>query len=130
METEPLPRESKITEIRPHAAPTLKKRLNKIPKNKQRLIVVATIIAIVGIGRFAYTFFTTESTDDSFVSAHVHAIGSRVIGTVEKVVVEENQVVKKCDVLVKIDKRDFITAVKIGEAEFIKAKKDVKLWGG
>src|SRR5882762_2665688 len=106
METESEPRvaRSQNTEIRSQPTPAqsppptklnLRARIKKIPKRKLRIAIVASLIVIAAIGRFAYQFFTTESTDDSFVSAHVHAIGSRVIGTVEKVIVDENQTVKK-----------------------------------
>ena len=60
--------------------------------------------------------FTTESTDDAFVTAHVHYIGSRVNGTVSEVLVDDNQSVKKGDVLVRLDPKDFNVALKIAEA--------------
>jgi multidrug resistance efflux pump len=39
--------------------------------------------------------FTTEETDDAFVTTRVHAVGARVGGNVVEVLVQENQPVKR-----------------------------------
>jgi membrane fusion protein (multidrug efflux system) len=88
------------------------------------------LVLIALLGRFVYVFLTTESTDDSYVSAHVHAVSSRVVGVVSEVLVEEHATVKKGDVLVKIDPRDFEVELKIAKANFARAGKDVQRWAG
>jgi membrane fusion protein (multidrug efflux system) len=47
-----------------------------------------------------------ESTDDAQVDAHLNAISARVDGAIEKVYVEDNQIVRAGDPLVDLDPRD------------------------
>lgn len=108
----------------------IKSRIERMSKTKFRLIVIGTLLALTLIGRFAYTFFTTESTDDAFVEAHIDPIGSRVSGTVSQVLVQENQKVKKGDVLIKIDPSDFMIQLDIAQANFTKASEDLQRWRG
>jgi len=48
-----------------------------------------------------------EATDDAYTTGHVHYISSRVAGTVVDVLVDDNQWVRKGEVLVKLDLRDY-----------------------
>jgi membrane fusion protein, multidrug efflux system len=102
----------------------------RMPRRRRIMIGLATFALLLFAGRETYLLFTTETTDDSFVTAHVHMIGSRIIGTVGQVLVEENQVVKKGDVLFKLDPKDFEVSEKIAEANFIRAHKDLTRWTG
>jgi len=80
--------------------------------------------------KICFSFSNTENTDDSYVSAHVHTLSSRVAGTVMEVLVDENQRVKKGDVLVRLDQRDFLAQLKIAEASNARANKDMNRWSG
>jgi membrane fusion protein (multidrug efflux system) len=53
--------------------------------------------------RYATTWVVT---DNAYVSAHIHTISPRVAGTVEEVLVEENQTVAAGAVLARLDPRD------------------------
>ena len=48
-----------------------------------------------------------RGTDDAYVTGHLHVISPRVAGTVERVLVDDNQFVHAGDALVQIDRRDF-----------------------
>jgi membrane fusion protein, multidrug efflux system len=50
---------------------------------------------------------TWTTTDNAYVSAHIHTVSPRVAGTVKEVLVEENQVVTAGAVLARLDRRDF-----------------------
>src|SRR5438045_6065036 len=52
-----------------------------------------------------------EDTDDAQVDGYITAVSSRVPGTVRRVLVEDNQVVKQGDVLVELDTADLEVAV-------------------
>jgi membrane fusion protein (multidrug efflux system) len=56
------------------------------------------------------------TTDDAYVTGHVHAIASRVAGTVSAVHVQDNQLVKAGDLLVEIDSRDYDVKVRDSQA--------------
>ena len=74
-------------------------------------------------GYFLWRYFGTyESTDDAQIDGHVHAISARISGHVNEVLVEDQQIVKAGDVLVKIDPRDYQVAVAKAEADLADAE--------
>lgn len=81
-------------------------------------------VAALGVGT-AYYFWTAgyESTDDAFIAGHVVPVSSRVAGHVAKVFVNDNQRVKKGDLLVELDPADFETRLAAAEAAMQAAKK-------
>jgi membrane fusion protein, multidrug efflux system len=84
-------------------------RISKAPRrSKLRLIGAATLVigVIIGLVFFAH-FQSYESTDDAFIDVHSVNISSKVAGRVARVLVTDNQEVKKGDVLVELDPRDF-----------------------
>ena len=56
-------------------------------------------------------FSAYESTDDAQVDGHINAISARINGYVIDVLVEDEQVVKAGDVLVRIDPKDYAVAL-------------------
>jgi membrane fusion protein (multidrug efflux system) len=57
--------------------------------------------------------FTTVSTDDAYVNGHVTFVAPRVAGKVIEVLVDDNNRVKKGDVLVRIDPEPFQVQVNL-----------------
>jgi membrane fusion protein (multidrug efflux system) len=96
----------------------LNQQLSKLSNTQKKLIAVAAVALVLFAGYEIHYMLTTESTDDAFVTAHVHSLGARVAGTVSEVLVDDNQSVKKGDVLVRLDQRDFDVPLKIAEANF------------
>ena len=74
----------------------------------------------------AYLIYAShhETTDDAYTTGHVHDISSRVAGTVVEVDVDDNQAVKKGQVLARLDPRDFQVVVNKAEADYKRAKAD------
>jgi membrane fusion protein, multidrug efflux system len=100
-------------------------------RKRWKYFAVPIAVVVIGlIGSGIYSFFTTESTDDAFVADHVHAISARVAGTVIEVHVNDNQLVKKGDVLVRLDPTDFDVQIKIAEANAEKARNIAARWHG
>ena len=60
--------------------------------------------------------FTTESTDDAFIAAHIVSVAPRVPGQVSAVYVLDNQLVHSNDLLVEIDPTDYQTTLAQKEA--------------
>jgi membrane fusion protein (multidrug efflux system) len=71
--------------------------------------------SVVGLKVYAH-LKSFESTDDAFISVHYTLISSKVAGRVSKVNIGDDQVVKKGDILVEIDPRDFGAALEQKEA--------------
>jgi len=100
------------------------------------VIVVAAALAIAGIAYGAFTMFhsfTHESTDDAFVDAHISLTAPKIAGRVAAVHIDDNQDVKKGDLLIEIDPADAEAALaqakaKLGhdQAAQLKADQDLK----
>ena len=58
----------------------------------------------------------TVSTDDAYVNGHVTYVAPRVSGTVLKVLVDDNQRVKKGDLLVQLDPEPYQVQLNIAQA--------------
>ena len=89
------------------------------------VIVVAAALAVVGIGYGGFAMvhsFTHESTDDAFIDVHYVSVAPKIAGRVAAVHVDDNQLVKKGDVLVEIDPRDFQVALAQAKANLAKDK--------
>ncbi len=67
----------------------------------------------------------TVSTDDAYVSDYVTFVAPRVYGQVVKVPVEDNNRVRKGDVLVELDPKPYQVQVDIAEAAVFSAKADL-----
>lgn len=85
------------------------------PKRHKRVaILVVAILTIVGIGLgVAYFIYASqfESTDDAFINGHVISISPQIGARVLSVNVLDNQLVKKGDVLVRLDPTDYQVAL-------------------
>ena len=85
--------------------------------NKKKILIsIASVIAVVAI-YFIYESFMFVTTDNAGIQAHTLMIASKVPGIVTEVLVDENQIVKEGDVLVKIDQRDYVNQVALAEAD-------------
>jgi membrane fusion protein, multidrug efflux system len=84
----------------------------------KKIIGLIVFVVLVGGGYYIWQEMQkTESTDDAEIDGDVVAISSRVAGHVVEVPVEDEQVVNKGDVLVKLDPKDFEIAVERAKAD-------------
>lgn len=91
-----------------------------IKKGKKKILIFILILLILGVLWFLYWLFYARfniETEDSYVNGNQTIITSQVIGTVKEVFVEENQYVKKGDLLVIIDDVDAKIALNKAEAQ-------------
>ena len=78
------------------------------------LTAAALIVALVAAHYYTYSV-AHESTDDAFIAGDVVAVGPRVASNVAAVLVNDNQHVKKGDVVMELDPQDF--AAKLAQAQ-------------
>jgi len=111
--------------------PEEKKEEKPAPKHgiaalvQNRLVqVIAAIIVLLVLAYFLYEAFTHEETDDAYTTGHVHTISARVTGTVLKVLVDDNELVKQGQVLVVLDPTDLQVQVAQAQANYAKAQAD------
>jgi membrane fusion protein (multidrug efflux system) len=100
------------------------------PVLRRRLLigvgVLALVVALVfGVPwvRFA---LSTVSTDDAFVNGHVTFVAPRVHGQVSRVLVDDNNRVRKGELLVELDKEPFQDAVAVKKAAVDTAQADLE----
>ena len=95
---------------RPTASPVpaLKQKLHPlIERYKTPALIMAGIVAFLVVLFYAYDAYTHEETDDAYVTGHLHDVSSRINGVVTDVLVDDNQFVRKGDVLVKLDPTEY-----------------------
>jgi membrane fusion protein (multidrug efflux system) len=80
------------------------------------LLLTAAIAGAVRLNR-PESGASTQSTDDAYVQADFTRVAPKVSGTIDDVLVEENQVVSKGQLLATIDDRDFAVAVDTANAK-------------
>jgi membrane fusion protein, multidrug efflux system len=88
-------------------------------KKRRALKIIGGIAAVVVVGVLVYLLLNAgkESTDDAQVDADVVPLAPHVSGLVAAVPVVENQTVKKGDVLIRLDDRDYQARVTQAQAE-------------
>src|SRR5512135_3329905 len=96
--------------------PGLRARLRR--SGRARVALVVAVLAVLLAAVLAWRHFAgRESTDDAQVDGHVNPVAARVGGTVAAVLVEDNQLVEKGTLLVRIDPRDYAVAVARAQAD-------------
>ena len=93
-------------------------------QGKKAFIVLGALILVVLGGIAVYAFFTAgqEETDDAVVEADVVAVTARVGGVVARVLVHDNEAVKKGDLLLQLDDADLLARLAQANAELQTAR--------
>ena len=86
----------------------------KSGKRKRVLTGVGLLLALAAAGYATHYFIVGRfmvSTDDSYVRANNTMLGARVSGHIQEIVPRDNSVVRKGDVIFRIDDGDYKIAV-------------------
>jgi membrane fusion protein, multidrug efflux system len=100
---------------------TLRDRLGKRVKRTLFGIGLVLILAVGGLYFFAQTA-SYESTDDAFVDGHITNFAPKIAGRIDKVFIDDNQLLKKGDPIVEIDPRDYDAQLKQKQAALDRTK--------
>jgi len=97
------------------------------PRNgpPRRVLVIGIVIVILGLFfgiRYWMYASTHEDTDDAYVTGYTHQISSRITGTVEEVLVDDNWHVTAGQPLLKLDPRDYEVALQKDRASYLQAQ--------
>ena len=96
-------------------------------KTKKQIGAGVGAAAVVLLAAWSIFGGRSESTDNAYVEANVATLSSKVPGLVSQVLVEENQKVKKGQILVVIDPRDYQNALDQQEAQLRSIEANLKL---
>src|SRR6476646_6340441 len=110
------PASAKTDSVAAQTATTTKVPGKKKFRWRPALIVVGALLLVLVIITRAFHAWHTVSTDDAYVNSYVTFVAPRVIGQVSRVLVDDNNRVKKGDVLVELDPEPFRVQVAIKQA--------------
>ena len=112
----------------PAHAEAPKPAVGRARRRRGWVVVLVVLLAVAafcaGIPRFLRAL-NTVSTDDAYVNSYVTFVAPRVAGQVARVLVEDNNRVKKGDVLVELDLEPYRVQVAINQAAVDSAQADL-----
>jgi membrane fusion protein (multidrug efflux system) len=88
-------------------------------------VAVLAILIVFGIPRVK-EMLSTVSTDDAYVNGHVTFVAPRVAGQIARVLVDDNNRVRKGELLAELDKEPYQVAVSEKQAAVDTAKADLQ----
>jgi membrane fusion protein (multidrug efflux system) len=113
----------------PSGSANQKDDVNKAGKTRngppRRFLVIGSIIAVLGLFfgiRYWMYASTHEDTDDAYVTGYTHQISSRITGTVQEVLVDDNWHVTAGQPLLKLDPRDYQVQLQKDRASYLQAQ--------
>ena len=86
---------------------------------------VLVLLALYEAIPWAITAFRTESTDDAYINGHVTFVAPRVPGQVVRVLVDDNNLVRKGTLLLLLDQQPYQVKVEIAQAALSVAQADI-----
>ena len=101
------------------------------PRKRSRKLLLFTLLgvgvvsAIFGYRWWQYTSTHVE-TDDAYVTGHLHPLSARINDTVAQVLVDDNQLVRQGQLLVKLDPSDYQVQVMQAQANLEGARRQAK----
>lgn len=88
-------------------------------------VAILIVVGVFGVPQIRLAL-DTVSTDDAYVNGHVTFVAPRVSGQISRVLVDDNNRVRKGDLLAQIDKEPFEIAVAQKKAAVDTAKADLQ----
>src|SRR6478736_259146 len=110
------PASAKTDSVAAQTATTTKVPGKKKFRWRPALIIIGALLLVFVIIPRAFHAWHTVSTDDAYVNSYVTFVAPRVPGQVLRVLVDDNNRVKKGDVLVELDPEPFRVQVAIKQA--------------
>jgi len=97
------------------------------PRKIGRWIIagVILIVALIAATPWIINAINTVSTDDAYINGHVTFVAARVSGQVTHVLVDDNNRVRKGDILVQLDKEPYQVQANIAQAAVAAAQADL-----
>ncbi|HYZ22456.1 MAG TPA: HlyD family secretion protein [Rhodopila sp.] len=96
---------------------------------KRVLLAAAGLVALGAAGFYGQEWWRVgrfvESTDDAYVQSDMVAVAPRIAGQVAEVLVADNQLVHRGDVLARLDDRDLRAALAQARADVAAAEADI-----
>lgn len=88
---------------------------------KKRILIVLLVVAAILFGLFVHNALKYQSTDDAYVETTTVQVAPRVSGQIIEVHIDDNQRVKKGDLVAVIDPADYEIKLEQAQAKYEKA---------
>jgi membrane fusion protein (multidrug efflux system) len=85
-------------------------------QGRRSVRLTLVLVALIPLAALASAYYyarsqSYQSTDDAFIDGHISNVAPKVAGRVDRVLVDDNQPVKKGALVVVLDDRDFVATV-------------------
>jgi membrane fusion protein (multidrug efflux system) len=121
-----------LLENKPEATPEPTRLIDAVSGapggGKKRAAIIIFLLIVSGLVLGASWWIMAKidiSTDDAFIDGHVFQISAREAGHVSQVYVNDNQYVRKGELLISLDQSDFKTQVQNSAAAVKQAENDI-----
>jgi membrane fusion protein (multidrug efflux system) len=121
------PRPGAVAEPGPQIAAAPPKPRARFRAARIAFAAAAALVAVIAGARYWAYLASYESTDDAQIDGHIHAVSSRIEGTVIHVFVDNTQEVRAGQPLVEIDPHDYEVAAEKARADLAQARAQVEL---
>ena len=92
-----------------------------LPIKKRYIFTFLAVIGIILGGYYIYNLLGYQTTDDAYVETTTVSVSPKVAGQIEKVLVVDNQPVKKGDIVAIIDQEDYKVRLAQAKASYERA---------
>jgi membrane fusion protein (multidrug efflux system) len=98
------------------------------PRSKKPLIIIGIVVLVLAIAGFIVWFLDRNqvSTDDAYTDGNTVTMAPKVSGYVDSLYINDNAHIKKGELLLRIDQRDYLTAKSQAEAQLALARAQLK----
>lgn len=87
-------------------------------KKNKLFIAIGSVVLLIA-AYFTFEYFTYVETDNAYIEAHSVLISAKVPGYIKEIFINDGQKVKKGDVLVQLDDRDYKAAYDSTQSEVL-----------
>lgn len=99
----------------------VKEESNEKKVTKRRLLIVGLVLVAIFVAFFVHNALKYQSTDDAYVETTTVQVAPRVSGQIIEVHIDDNQRVKKGDLVAVIDPADYEIKLEQAQAKYEKA---------
>lgn len=98
----------------------VKEESNEKKVTKRRLLIVGLVLVAIFVAFFVHNALKYQSTDDAYVETTTVQVAPRVSGQIIEVHIDDNQRVKKGDLVAVIDPVDYEIKLEQAQAKYEK----------
>jgi membrane fusion protein (multidrug efflux system) len=92
---------------------------------KRPVLITLALVAAIAVAFYIYDALTHEETDDAYVTGHLHEVSAEVAEAVTGVYADDNQQVKKGDILVTLDPSKYQALEQAAQSQLNKSQADL-----